>query len=250
MKNIIHFNTKIKASDKNKLTRENYCVPSNELHYETKKTIKYAQEFFKQNNKYPLHIPEYYYAIPNDVFADNEHYTNQWVENHYKVCMENFDLNMNFLNSLEDAPFQKYLSAFCKKNRFKEIFDLKEVSGESGLYILVLDEYKQVYIGKSVDVKKRILRHWNAKKEFSRLLYGGVETSVLSIDSFGALDTTRIFYKPAGVRDIDKAEEKFVAALEGDYLLNRAPGGLNDKRSVAEIALQLKANIKKRNLNK
>lgn len=249
-KNIIHFNTKIKATDRNKLTRENYCVPSNELDYKTKKNIKNVQEFFERNNRYPLLVPECYYTIPNDVFADNEHYTDQWVERHYKACMENFDLNMNFFNSLEDAPFQKHLSAFCKKNNFKEIFDLKEIAEKSGVYILVLDKYKQVYIGKSDNVKKRILRHWSTKKEFSCLLYGRVETSVLSIDSFGALDTTRIFYKSVGWTDVDKAEGKFVAAVKGDYLLNRAPGGLNAETDAAMRNLALFANIKERKLNK
>ena len=250
-KNIIHFNTKLKATDRNKLTRENYCVPSNKVNYENKKNIKKAEEFFVKNNRYPLLISKCYYTIPNDIFADKEHYTEQWVDKHYKACMENFDLNMNFFNSLEEAPFQKYLSAFCKKNKFKEIFDLKEVSKKSGIYILVLDKYKQVYIGKADDdVKNRILQHWREKKEFDRLLYGRVETSVLSIDSFGALDTTRIFYKSVRSRNIDELESEMVAAFNGDYLLNRVSGGLNAETDATMRNLQLKANIKKRNLNK
>ena len=52
-----------------------------------------------------------------------------------------------------------------------------------------------MYIGISNDIKKRILTHWGSKKDFDRLLFGKKENSVLSIDSFGALDTTRIFYK-------------------------------------------------------
>ena len=249
-KTIIHFNTKIKATDRNRLTRENYCVPTNELDCKIKKTIKYAQDFFERNNRYPLLISECYYTIPNSMFADNEHYTDKWVENHYKACMENFDLNMEFFNSLEDAPFQKHLSVFCKKNKFKEILDLKEVSGKSGIYILVLDKYKQAYIGKSDDVKTRILHHWRTKKRFDRLLYGGVETSVLSIDSFGALDTTRIFYKPVRSKDIDEEERKYVASIKDDYLLNRSPGGLNAETDTTTRNLMLKTNIKKRNLFK
>ena len=55
--------------------------------------------------------------------------------------------------------FNKYLSSFVKRNRFKEIDDLKTVSGVEGIYLLVLDEYKQVYIGISTDIKKRIMQH-------------------------------------------------------------------------------------------
>ena len=247
-KYIIHFNAKIKASDRNRLTRENYCVPSNKAHNDTKKTIKRAQEFFAQNNRYPGLIPECYCNIPNDVFADNEHYTDKWVENHYRDCMENFDLNMKFFNSLEEAPFQKHLSTVCKKNKLKEIFDLNEVSGTSGIYVLVLDKYKQVYIGISNDIKRRILSHWSAKKEFDRLVFGNVNTSVLSIDSFGALDTTRIFYKPIGWSGIDKAEEKLVATMKTDYLLNRTAGGLNAETFSSIRNLALVANMKKRKL--
>ncbi len=59
--------------------------------------------------------------------------------------------------------------------------------------MLVLDEYKQVYIGQSTDIKSRILHHRSKKKPFDRLIFGSVENSILSIDSFGALDTTRIY---------------------------------------------------------
>lgn len=245
---IKHFGIWFDANSNVKLNRDSYCVPSKAVHSETKKTIKYAQEFFEQNNRYPMLVSECYYTIPNDVFSDSEHYTDKWVENHYKDCMENFDLNMNFFNSLEDAPFQKHLSAFVKKKRFKEIFDLKDVSGKSGIYILVLDKYKQAYIGKSDDVKKRILQHWSAKKRFDRLIYGKVETSVLSIDSFGTLDTTRIFYKDVGWRNIDEEEGKLVTAFKADYLLNRIAGGLNGETFSSIRNLAMLASMKKRKL--
>lgn len=93
--------------------------------------------------------------------------------------------------------------------------------------MLVLGKYKQVYIGKSTDIKKRILSHWRAKKEFNRLIYGSVEESILSIDSFGALDTTQIFYQSVSQSDIDRLEEKLIDSFENKYLLNRVAGGLN-----------------------
>lgn len=246
-KYIIHFNTKIKATDRNRLTRANYCTPSDEVHYETKKTIKRARELREMNIERPLLIMEYYWNIPNNIFKDEEHYADEWIEKHYKECMENFDLNMKFFDSLDEGIFHKKLSSFCKNNRFKEIFDLKEVSGEKGIYILVLDKYKQAYIGQSLDVKKRILGHWRAKKEFDRLIYGQADTSVLSIDSFGALDTTRIFYKPVKwYKDVDDIERKFVAGMNPDYLLNRTAGGLNGETFSSIRNLALFANMKKR----
>lgn len=52
---------------------------------------------------------------------------------------------------------------------------------------MVLDEYRQVYIGatsESAGTAERIRQHWSGQKQFDRLLAGSVETSVLSIDSF------------------------------------------------------------------
>ena len=58
---------------------------------------------------------------------------------------------------------------------------------------MVLDLYKQAYTGQAADIRMRIKRHWSGTKQFERLIFGTKESSVLSIDSFRALDTTRIF---------------------------------------------------------
>ena len=108
--------------------------------------------------------------------------------------MKNFDLNMKYFESLDYNDFDKKLKLFVKKNRFIEANNLDDLV-VSGIYILVLDKYKQIYIGMSDNIRKRILNHWSRKKDFDRLIFGKVEKSILSIDSFGALDTTRIFYK-------------------------------------------------------
>lgn len=235
--------------DTNRLTRENYCIPSNKVHRETKANIKRAQELRAQNIERPLFIMEYYWNIPNDIFADSAHYTDKWVEKHYEDCMKNFDLNMKFFDSLDAAKFQKHLASFFKRNKFIEVSDLQEVNDIRGIYVLVLDEYKQAYVGKSENIKKRILRHWSDKKEFDRLIHGQVDTSVLSIDSFSALDTTRIFYKPVKwYNDIDDVEKKIVAGVNPDYLLNRTAGGLNGETFSSIRNLALIANMKKRKL--
>ena len=225
---IVHFCTQIKKTDRNKLTRENYCVPSNVLDYREKKNIQIGKRAYEQNIKNLCTIPKCYYIIPNEMFVDEEHYTDEFVELHFRNCMENYDLNMNFFAELDHNDFDKNLKQFVRRNGFKQIDDLAVVSSVSGIYILVLDEYNQVYIGKSFDIKKRILAHWSKRKEFGRLLNGNVETSIMSIDSFGALDTTRIFYKKIGIdKNIDQCEEELVQEFNKEYRLNRVAGGIN-----------------------
>lgn len=243
-----HFNTRLKVSDKNKLTRETYCIPTTEIDYPERKNVKLAQQIIREGRPHPLLMPSYFFDIPNRILADEEHYTEAFVKKHYEDCMVNFDLNMAFFESLSHEKFNKHLMSLAKRYRFKEVNDLKDVDGKEGLYILVLDQYKQAYIGKSSDIKKRVLSHWNSRKHFSRLICGKVETSVLSIDSFGALDTTRIFYREVGCREIDKLEDKIVSKFNPDYLLNRVAGGINAETFRPLRHLMLLNSIKKRDL--
>lgn len=232
---ITHFNTKIRKRDNNKLTRDNYCVPNNKISYVCKKSLKFAIERMD-------------YKIPNDYYIDENTYTEKYVQEHYNECMYNYDLNIKYFSNLEHDEFDKYLKSFVLKNKFKEIIDLKEVNHIEGIYILVLDEYNQVYIGMSNDIKKRILAHWSDRKDFDRLLFGKKENSVLSIDSFGALDTTRIFYKEINHKNIDNQEYKTVEEFESKYSLNRVNGGINaeDDKNIRD--LELIGSMKKRTL--
>ncbi len=226
VKYIEHFNVKIKDKSSNKLTRDNYCIPTNKTASDTRKNVELAEMYKKNNIK--AFIPSYYLNLPNDFLIDKNTYSDSWVQQHYEDCMYNFDLNMQYFNSLDREQFDKALNKFIKKNKFIQIYNLNKAEVK-GIYLLVLDEYKQVYIGISNNIKKRVLRHWNDRKAFSRLIFGTKEESVLSIDSFGALDTTRIFIKEVKWhQDINKMEEKFVSELNGKYTLNRIKGGLND----------------------
>lgn len=246
---IIHFNTKIKETKYNKLTRENYCDPTNKLDYRTKKLIRMAITSYKKNGKKPILIPECYYNIPNDIFSDTEHYTDEYVKLHYKDCMDNFDLNIEYFSKLNHEDFDKYLKSFVKKNRFNELKNLEEVKCIEGIYILVLDEYSQVYIGISNNIKRRILRHWSYKKEFSGLLDGSVNKSIISIDSFGALDTTRIFYKPIKeFQNRDEIENKYVYEFKNMYILNRVAGGINAENNTFFRNMKLLLNKNDRKL--
>jgi len=237
-KHIIHFNTKIKATKYNKLTKENYCEKTNKISSELKKYLKYRIEYRN-------------YKIPNDIYLDSETYTEEYVNEHYDDCMENFNRNMKKFSKLDYNDFNKYLLKFVKENGFKEIKDLKEVDDKQGIYILVLDEYKQVYIGcarktDNTNIKKRIIQHWNKRKEFDRLIFGMKEKSILSIESFGALDTTRIFYKEIK-NNLYQQEEKIVYEFNNIYTLNRVGGGINSEKDYLMRNHKLICSMKRRN---
>ena len=127
---------------------------------------------------------------------------------------------------------------------------MNELDNKIGVYMLVLDGYKQVYIGQSNNIKRRIIQHWNKRKSLERLIFGDVCSSVLSIDSFGALDTTRIFY--IETMSTHKTEEKIVRKFFAGYMLNRTAGGIGsfetntDNEKMAMFAVV--ANSKTRNL--
>lgn len=72
-------------------------------------------------------------------------------------------------------------------------------------------------------IRARIKRHWSGTKQFDRLIFGNKDSSVLSIDSFRALDTSRIFAAKT-TRGLEQ-EGRLVSALPFDFLLNRVPSG-------------------------
>lgn len=139
--------------------------------------------------------------------------------------MKNYDLNMKYMNNLSSDDFNHALNVFLSKNKgITQITDLTTCDCMEGIYILVLDAYKQVYIGQSTNIKKRIMGHWSKTKPFDRLIFGRVENSILSIDSFGALDTTRIFVCPTS--HLFEVEAKLVRSMDAKYMLNRTAGGI------------------------
>ena len=177
-----------------------------------------------------------------------------WTEDHYikQISMAdlNYDLNMSYFNSLNFDDFDLCLLQQCQKFKFVECNDLNELDNKTGVYMLVLDDYKQVYIGISDNIKRRIISHWNKRKSLESLIFGDICNSILSIDSFGALDTTRIFY--IETPSTYKTEEKIVKSFPSGYMLNRTAGGIGscetntDGESMAKLTVL--ANRKTRNL--
>lgn len=187
---IKHFGVSIREkSDGLKLTRENYIKVSNKSSFRKGKV--YSEEFIKKH-------------------LDNSLY--------------NYDLNIEYFRALNKHEFDKDLMEYVGNVKvFNEITDLTLFSSVPGYYIMVLDEYAQAYIGRSDDIKKRIMSHWSKQKEFDRLIFKDIEKSILSIDSFRALDTTRIFVY--ATENLKGQEENFINLFNQNYLLNRTIGG-------------------------
>lgn len=78
-------------------------------------------------------------------------------------------------------------------------------------------------------------------------MFGNKEKSILSIDSFGAIDTTRIFYKEFSCfDDICSAEYNVVNKFEAKYRLNRVDGGINSEEDSTIRNLELRGTMAKR----
>lgn len=246
-----HFKVRLLKTKFNKLDRENYCTIPTSIEYDHRKLIETCRESYAKNGKYPLLISKYFYEFPNDIFLCENKYNPKFLENRYNDIMENFELNMAYFKQLEQSKFNKTLNKFLKKHKFIECKDLNELKEVEGIYILILDEYKQVYIGRAENIKTRIMSHWSRKKPFCRLLFGDKENSIISIDSFGALDTTRIFYKKNRYfLNLDNIERNLVDDFDDAYLLNRTGGGLNSNDYLGFNTLAVSANKKTRALKK
>lgn len=160
-------------------------------------------------------------------FGSGLPFTEQFIKRHTKDCLRNFDLNMQNFSSLSKKEFNDELTRFLDKTKvFQEVTDLSLLNASPGYYIMVLDEYSQAYIGRSGDITRRIRTHWTKHTQFDRLIFGEVDNSILSIDSFRAYDTTRIFVYVTD--DLEGFENDFINSIDDKYLLNRTIGGTLD----------------------
>lgn len=153
-------------------------------------------------------------------------YNDNWCKAHQEDCLRNFTLNMEYFDSINRNKFNTALNKLLKKNKgFVEVKDLELYNKVSGLYIMVLDKGQS-----SNDLRGRIVNHWKQKKRFDRLIFGDVENSILSIDSFEVLDTSRIFINEyrRDLYSLDRKEKKLTKSISNKYLLNRTEGGIRD----------------------
>ena len=151
-------------------------------------------------------------------------YDDTFIKRHTESALYNYDLNMNFFRALSKKEFNKELMGFIDKDKwFTECTDLSSLHKVSGYYIMVLDEYAQAYIGRSDNIKTRIQSHWSKQQSFDRLIFGKKENSIVSIDSFRAYDTTRIYVYLTS--ELKGHEDNFINSVNKKYLLNRTSGG-------------------------
>jgi hypothetical protein len=160
-------------------------------------------------------------------------YTESYCQMLKERALRNYDINMSRFALLDAHEFVDALNSYIAKNHFTEITNLKcnkfsdpyERDIEGYIYIMVLGQYKQVYIGITRSaLASRIKQHWNRKKPLDRLVFGSVNTSRISIDCFGALDTSQIFAKPyrgKKVTGLEQLESHYIRAFDQRFVLNR-----------------------------
>ena len=77
-------------------------------------------------------------------------YTEAWCQEYRQLCLKNFDRNMEYFSKLDKDEFETTLTGFLPRYpKFAKVEDLGEYSGAEGYYLMVLDGYKQAYIGKT-----------------------------------------------------------------------------------------------------
>lgn len=204
-----HFGVKLIKRDKSfNLNRDEFAIIN------TKPSIPFSSALSKRNA----------YADETGSF-----YSQEWCKEYRELCLKNYDLNMKYFSMLDTKEFNTSLSSFLVKyDKFKEISDLNEYAGIEGYYIMVLDEYKQAYIGKTEDIKKRIMQHWSKSKPFDRTLFPmyAYDKSCFSIDFFRALDTTRIFAWKKKMSD--KLEAELIDNFPAAFCTNRIGGDVTN----------------------
>ncbi len=201
-----HLGTIIKSSKYGfKLNRDNYAIINKRNSLFCSPKLKLINAYEDENGKY---------------------YTDEWCNKYCKLCLINFDINMAYFKSLDLNEFNEAKYKFLSNNpKFVKVDNLNDYELIGGYYVMVLEEYKQMYIGTSYNIKKRIQQHWTKNKPLDRLLLPmyNVKKSIMSIDSFRCLDTTELYVYPTS-KTFSK-EDNFINQIDGKFLLNRLSGG-------------------------
>lgn len=188
---LTHFNCRLKEKDGGyKLRKDNFATDSN------------------KSGLVPGAI------IPNNLY-----------QKYLEEAPINFDYNMNFYSKLSKIEFDDMIGNLIKESSFVEIANLQEYSEVSGLYAMIIGEYCQIYIGKADNIKKRILRHWSQIMPLDRLIFGDIKCSRIGIDSFRALDTSKILVYPLKLDEAAVLEKEYIEKISDKFLINRTIGG-------------------------
>lgn len=208
---IEHFDDQIRAHRLgHKMTRELYGYPNRKPHQ------RYRRE----------QMSEEMWDGSAWMYRDDEHaeHSDEYMLFQRDRALRNFDLSMAHFETLDPAQFETALQeVLATDERFAPIESLRDWNEVSGVYVMVFDAYRQFYIGKSDDIRKRVRSHWAGRKGFDRLLFGSPYSSIFPVDELRALDTTRIY----AVRSSDPfyLEERVERAADARFCLNRIGGG-------------------------
>lgn len=173
--------------------------------------------------------------MTKDNFVNRNLDQNKYLTNFAKEeALKNYDLNIKYFNNLNQEEFDRALEKLLNLYAFVEVTNLNEIKGGKGIYVLVLDNYKQIYIGQTNrDLKARIVRHFNIDIPFQRVPF--VKYDTLPIDAFKPLDTTRIYTLYTSEQSvIDEIESKLINECDKKFILNKTIGGkANDYMDLA-----------------
>lgn len=144
----------------------------------------------------------------------------------------NYDYCMKYFNALSKYEFKNELDnaiETLKKENYivEQVKDLKLYKDVKGIYIMVLEKYKQIYIGQTTNsVRQRIYRHWNSEEREILDLHRDDEFAMMHINCFGALDTTKLYVIVLfNQKEINELEKRIITLFSSRFILNGAKGG-------------------------
>ena len=116
-----------------------------------------------------------------------------FLKGHKEKYLYNIKKNLDMFATLDKGAFNEEINRVVNKYHFREVQDMS--SYKNCLYLAVLDDYNQFYVGKCVGgLKNRMRKHWVAKVIPNRQLWiGSDDFSRAKYDNFQMFDTTRIF---------------------------------------------------------
>lgn len=177
-----------------------------------------------------LAVGEEYWSYISPRYRDEDHreYTDGYLLGQRDLALMNYDLSMLYFSGIDTDDFEAGLQELlAAERRLRPVSDLHDWDGVQGVYVMVFDDCHQFYVGESMDIRRRVKRHWSERKQFDRLLWGYWWESIPSVDTFRALDNTRVFaLKSTASFNI---EERLERKARKAFCLNRIPGGALDE---------------------
>ena len=101
--------------------------------------------------------------------------------------LRSFDLSMGYFAPLDPVEIEVWLEHVLAKVRtFEPVKSLSDWDGLAGAYVMVFEGFRQFYVGKADEVRKRIKQYWTGRKFFDRILFGTPYESIFPVDELRA----------------------------------------------------------------